>query len=91
MRDIVQAHVELRTFIAHLVSDFDGLRVPTGNPYGPPAPWPNANKIDINVLRTDPDGYAQGGQFTADEVTLDGTVNPEVVEFSEVIVDVPAD
>ena len=87
VRDVVRATTVVHTFVADLVSDSEGLRVPPQNPYGTPPPWPTVNKVEVNIVRTTPDAYS--GTYMADAVILDATVNPEVTEFEETTVTNP--
>lgn len=89
VRDVLRATVSLRTFVSQLLSDSEGLRVPPQNPYGVPTPWPDADRVEVNLVRATPDDYS--GLLTADAVILDGTVNPPVTEYGQVVVDVPSD
>ncbi len=88
VRDVVRATVVARTYIYQLAEDFEGPRVPPLNPYGDPAPWPDANRVEVNVVEATPDQYDAGGTFTSDSIIIDGTVNPPVTELERIILDV---
>lgn len=88
VRDLMRAALPARTFLYDLASDLVGPRVPLPNPYSIPLPLPEANRVEINLIRGTPDAT---GSLTADAVVLDGTVNPPVTEFEQVTVDIPSD
>lgn len=86
VRDIISTAVMARTYIASLVSDFDGPRIPPLDPYASPESWPLADKVEIDLIRGTPDTF---GIVTADAVEIDGTVVPPVTRFEQVQVDEP--
>lgn len=88
VRDIIRATLQLRTFVEYLAADQEGPRVPTGNPYATPSPWPTAAKVEVALVRGTPE---DSGVLTADAVILDGTVVPPAVEYEIVTVDEPDD
>ncbi len=86
VRDVLRTVVVAHTFIADLVSDMEGPLIPPPDPYATPANWPQADLVEVDLIRGTPDTH---GAATADEVVRDNTVVPEQIRYQPGSVDVP--
>ena len=77
--------VSVHTYLSGIADDFAGPAIPPVDPYALPEAWPEADKINIDLLRGDPDS---SGVVEADQTTIDGTVvPPQTIYGQEVEID----